>query len=273
MTNLEKEIAINAIVPKGNTSPLAHDVKSLKWFLTLNNYNDEEYIAIKNYVFSKKCKYFLAKEIGEKSKIPHIHAYFRMLNNNTLRFSTLKRLFPRARIEKARGDDNDQWEYLKKDNNFITNIDKPIELMGGELSKKWQFELKDILLNSKLNFRNIYWYWDNKGNVGKSTFIRHMIMNHETGLINKGKYSDMINQVYNYDNVPKILLIDIPRNMKQISYSALEDIKNGVIANSKYETGSKIFNPPHIVVFCNFEPDTDIFSEDRLIVKCLDMIE
>ena len=89
-------------------------------------------------------------------------------------------------------------------------------------------------------------------------------------MINKGKYADMINQMFNVDGSnSKVVLIDVPRNMRNISYSALEDIKNGVIANSKYETGFKIFNFPHIVVFCNFEPQENVFSDDRIIAKKL----
>lgn len=61
------------------------------------------------------------------------------------------------------------------------------------------------------------------------------------------------------------LMIDLPRHAEgKMSYGAIEDIKNGYITNFKYETGSKTFNPPHVVIFSNHEPyDTSSFSIDR----------
>lgn len=62
----------------------------------------------------------------------------------------------------------------------------------------------------------------------------------------------------------EIIILDVPRaNGNNISYKSLEEIKNGIICNTKYETGSKLINPPHIVVFSNSEPDIDQFSNDR----------
>ena len=36
-----------------------------------------------------------------------------------------------------------------------------------------------------------------------------------------------------------------------------------MICNTKYETGMKLFNSPHLIVFSNFYPDTDKLSADR----------
>jgi len=49
-----------------------------------------------------------------------------------------------------------------------------------------------------------------------------------------------------------------------MAYGEIEDIKNGFITNFKYETGSKKFNAPHVVIFSNDPPfDTTAFSKDR----------
>jgi hypothetical protein len=41
-----------------------------------------------------------------------------------------------------------------------------------------------------------------------------------------------------------------------------------MICNTKYETGVKVFNSPHIFVFANFPPDKpDELSNDRWIIK------
>lgn len=65
-----------------------------------------------------------------------------------------------------------------------------------------------------------------------------------------------------------MLIIDVPRNNgNNISYSAVECILNGMITNTKFETGVKVFNAPHVVVFSNYEPDTEKLSEDRWSIK------
>ena len=54
-----------------------------------------------------------------------------------------------------------------------------------------------------------------------------------------------------------------------MSYDAIESIKSGIIFNSKYETGQKMINPPHIIVFSNFLPDVSKLSEDRWNIKLI----
>jgi len=77
-----------------------------------------------------------------------------------------------------------------------------------------------------------------------------------------------MNLVYNLKVVPKTLIFDLPRNNgNSISYDALESIKNGYIVNTKYETGSKIFRIPHIIVFANTRPDVEKLSADRWTLK------
>ena len=49
----------------------------------------------------------------------------------------------------------------------------------------------------------------------------------------------------------------------KISYDAIESIKNGLICNTKFETGYKAFGEVHIIVFANMEPDYEKLSEDR----------
>ena len=94
-----------------------------------------------------------------------------------------------------------------------------------------------------------------------------MYVKHGVITIQGGKLADIINIIFNLnmDNV-KAIMIDIPRNHKNhVSYSAIECILNGMITNTKFETGVKVFNPPHLVVFSNFYPEKgeDILSDDR----------
>lgn len=258
------------IEAEGNTSTSASPrIRARRWSCTLNNYTAIEYEEL--IVSLKKDKYFyiVGKEIGEGGT-PHLQIYLE--SRNQTEFNKVKKLNPRLHIEKSKGSKESNIKYCSKDNDFVTNfeIDQPLKRIV--LWKEWQFRLKEELLNNEPDGRTIYWYWSESGGTGKSSFVKHMLMETDSMLVNKGKHSDMINQVFMVKKVPPIILIDIPRSMNSISYAALEEIKNGMVANSKYETGFKLFNPPHIVVFSNFcnEKLLESFSSDRLNIVCLD---
>jgi len=49
-------------------------------------------------------------------------------------------------------------------------------------------------------------------------------------------------------------------------YSAIEEVKTGYIVNTKYETGVKLFDRPHVIVFSNYLPDGARLSSDMIQV-------
>ena len=60
---------------------------------------------------------------------------------------------------------------------------------------------------------------------------------------------------------------EFTRSQEQfVSYQAIEEVKNGILFNNKYEAKMVVFNNPHVVVFSNFEPDYKALSSDR--IKC-----
>lgn len=60
------------------------------------------------------------------------------------------------------------------------------------------------------------------------------------------------------------ILIDISRTMEDcINYDAIEKIKNGLICNMKYETGSFICNSPNICIMANCIPKIGAMTIDR----------
>lgn len=132
----------------------------------------------------------------------------------------------------------------------------------------WQQEILD-LLETKPDRRTIHWYWEPEGNIGKSTLVRHILINQKGVLPASGKDGDIKHLIHQYittnRNTPlKAVLMDLTRSREQfISYTAIEDIKNGVIVNTKYETAYDVFNSPHVVVFANWPPDLHKVSADR----------
>lgn len=88
-------------------------MKSRKWFLTINNYSNEEWDTcikeIKNTKYGICCR-----EVGAQGT-PHIHLWLHYSNART--FNSIQKKFNRANIQEGKGRDSDQ-SYLKKDGDF-----------------------------------------------------------------------------------------------------------------------------------------------------------
>jgi hypothetical protein len=124
--------------------------------------------------------------------------------------------------------------------------------------------------------RSIYWLWESVGNTGKSAFVKHMVMRQDAIFCAGSRTTDIINLVYNAHIGGKptdIIIWDLPRAAQgRISFGALEMLKNGLIANMKYETGVATFATPHIIVLSNDEPvDMHLLSVDRW--KVMEIVE
>lgn len=135
----------------------------------------------------------------------------------------------------------------------------------------WQKRIEELAL-SEVDDRKVYWFWEGVGNRGKSAFVKYMLVKHKVLFCSGGKYSDIMNLVFNQDmDSCNCVIFDIPRaNRGCISYASLESIKNGVVCNTKYETGYKVFNNPHIIIFANFPPDDDdCLSSNRWVITKL----
>jgi len=253
----------------GNTnssSPRTNQLKS--WFFTFNNYVAEDILILQN-KFGEICeKYVFQKEIGENGT-PHLQGVIFL--KKSMRWSEFK-LSKKINWSKTRNPDK-AINYCQKSKTaeegstpYTFGFPKPIKII--EKLYTWQLEIEE-LYKSEPDGRSIHWYWEFKGGAGKSSFCKYMYVKHKAITIQGGKLSDIMNIIFNLnmDNV-SMLIIDVPRNNgNKISYSAVECILNGMITNTKYETGIKVFNPPHVVVLANYEPDLDKLSADRWKVK------
>ena len=232
--------------------------------ITVNNPVLEQKSKLLEY-FKKYCeKYVLGDEIGINGT-PHLQGAFVLKNKD--RFSGIfKKLGFTCHLEKMKGNWKQQVEYCSKEKliiNFPNEIDdKELDCLSFEQLYDWQLNILD-LIKQKANNRIIHWYWESKGNAGKTSFTRYLAIKHNACIIQKGKYADIMNHVYMTKNL-ELFIIDVPRSSgKNVSYNAMESIKGGLIFNSKYETGQKIINSPHIIVFANEAPDTSKLSSDR----------
>lgn len=268
--NIVPIVPEETVVGNTNQQPKKQISPAKNWCFTFNNFEEKD-ISLLVSSFSSNCsKFIFENEIGENGT-SHLQGY--ILFDKKRRPSELK-LNNKIHWEKCKGNEQDNINYCSKDfRDNVKNckiyksenirIPRPLKIIND--LKKWQMDLKNILLEEPED-RKIIWVHENIGNVGKSAFSKYMVVKHDALYITEGKKSDIINIVYNYviNKDLDILILDVPRdNGNKISYKSLEEIKNGLICNTKYETGNKVINAPHIVVFSNSPPDTEKFSADR----------
>lgn len=253
----------------GNTNPPNQNKKQgtqlKQWFFTFNNYKTE-HIEILETVFKNICeKYLFQEEVGECGT-PHLQGVIFL--KKKMRWSEFK--LPKeinwSKVRNAKAC----IEYCSKDETHIGNrwsmgikFVKPLKII--ESLYQWQIDIENICIGEP-DDRTIYWFWEGTGNIGKSAFVKYMVVKHGALFCDGGRKSDIINLVFNQDmDECNCVIFDITRSKKgSISYDSLESIKNGLVCNTKYETGVKVFNSPNIIVFANSPPDdVDKLSADR----------
>lgn len=240
-------------------------IRSRKWFVTIFNLTQK----IQDYIESAE-KWIWAKEICPTTKKEHWHAYLEFENARTK--YTLAKHLGKGQIEKARGKLKECMNYVSKDGNFKTNIKlpKPVKIIT-ELYQ-WQKDLV-ALLNTEPDDRTVNWYYSIEGAKGKTQMAKYLAINHKA-LIIGGKASDIANGLKNYHTehecYPDVVLMNLSRDVKSLSYKGLEQIKDGLVVNTKYECSQHIFNSPHLIVFANIKPDTSKLSKDRWNIINLD---
>lgn len=240
------------------------ETASKMWCFTLNNYSQSELDSLITFL-KNGSKFIIGKEIGE-NKTPHLQGYVNF--DKKVRMSENKIINKRIHWEKCKGTEKDNINYCSKDGDYILwklKVIKPLKVITKLYP--WQEKIEKLTLTEP-DGRTINWFYDSIGNKGKSAFCKYMYINHNSLIIRGGKYSDIMNIIFNTDmDQVDTVIIDIPRcNKNNVSYNSIECILDGMITNTKFETGVKVFNPPHVIVFSNYEPELNEgnnLSEDR----------
>lgn len=249
--------------------------KYRSWFFTFNNYTKEDIDLLIGY----GDKYHFQEETGAEQKTQHLQGvlYFK----NARSFKSIKEKFPRIHIEVLKN-----WKagiaYCMKErtrsgqlfSNVVdtTIIKDPLE--------KWLNNLrlvqKDIieLYKTEPDERSIYWVYDEKGGIGKTSLAKHLCIKNKDCIYVSGKKSDIlyaITQRIEDGKSPKMCIFDMVRSLENfVSYEAIESIKNGIFFNTKYEAKQIIYNNPHVIILANFLPDKSKLSKDRWRIWIVD---
>lgn len=148
------------------------------------------------------------------------------------------------------------------------------EQFESSVLRPWQSALLDIVTETACP-RKIHWIWENHGNVGKSWMANYLGCLHGATVLTAGKKVDM---AYIYAQKPTgIVIFDLSRTTEPSDgksyldgiYSLAEDLKNGRVVSTKYESKTVYFPSPHVVFFANFPPDMTKWSPDRYFITGL----
>lgn len=137
------------------------------------------------------------------------------------------------------------------------------DLIKEEQFYPWQNDVKRYMLGP-IHPDKIFWVCQEAGGCGKSAFCKFMSFHYKYLKLQVAKASDLKNLVYK-SKKSRVYMVDITRTISRQDsmddlYCAIEDLKNGHVVNTKYETGECMFEKPHVVVFSNQMPDLSKLS-------------
>lgn len=254
----------------GNTkpNPKKRITPSKYWCFTFNNYKIEEMETLETMFIDFDIKYIMGEEIG-KCGTAHLQGYI----ESDKKIRPIEKFgFKQIHWEKRRTSRLSNIKYCSKDGKYKTNmiVPRPLEKITIDDLHEQQREIVNLFgkpEDAKFG-RDIYWFWENQGNWGKTILATYMVDNMNAICVS-GKAADakyIITQwVEKTGGGPDIVIMDIPRTKGSsfVSYEAIESIKNGCFVNTKYESGMVRFNRPHFIVFANEPPEMNRMSSDR----------
>lgn len=261
--NLDKNVSVVSEA-LGNTKPRPPRKRSRRWCITLNNYSEDEYNSLMTKLSQLAQGFIVGKETGSEGT-PHLQGYIEFKSQRE--FATIKKLNERMHILRAEGTRNENIRYCSKEGDFFCNMkmhyeETPDMLQEHELYP-WQRDIVNNIVNNKPDNRIINWIYDVTGNNGKSVLCAYLYDNDLAEWIQGGKASDIKNVLFNTKK-SRDICIDLSRSVENyVSYTVMEELKNGYIYSGKYEGGCKRITTPHVYVFANFLPDKSKLSMDR----------
>lgn len=138
----------------------------------------------------------------------------------------------------------------------------------------WQRDMIALMKKKCSDDRKIHWVYDPQGCSGKTKLIKFLCAKKLAIPVQYGPARDLMNVIYN-NKGSNAYVFDLTRAKPGSMpgddiYSVMEAAKNGMVQNTKYETGWAVFDPPHMVVFANVKPEFKKLTMDRWQVWCID---
>ena len=238
----------------------------INWCFTFNNYEGQ--ITELKIDLNRICdKYVFQEETGEEGT-PHLQGSIHL--KNRMRLTELKKINKNIHWEPTRNLEAAD-KYACKEETRTGKIYRK-EKRKAFIRTKSKFDSiiprQDVIdiIEKEPDNRTINWIWSDKGRVGKTSTSAYIENNYDNVCIVNGKGADIKNSVIAHleKNKLDILIVNVPRcNEGHVSFAAIEEIKDGLIYSGKYEGGFANIEHPHVIVMCNFYPETSKLSEDR----------
>lgn len=143
---------------------------------------------------------------------------------------------------------------------FRRDMDRPFQRSIYAMSKEW-------------DPRTIYCIINFRGNVGKSTFVGWMTSQGESVFLPplndfKDVSQFICSQVEAHGrDIVKNIFIDFPRSIRQDKvyqfFAGIENLKNGIVFDTRYKGRTVMFDSPNIFIFMNTVPILEYMSVDR----------
>lgn len=237
------------------------------WAFTINNPEKDMIEKLKAMFINDELA---CQEETGKEGTKHIQGVVWFKNART--FNSMKKKLPRAHLEIGKNK-KALFNYCTKEETrsgetFDSRDKRPtvINPLEGKELYPWQQQVVDVL-SEKPDTRSIYWFVDYEGNNGKTSFAKHIILKHwGEALYLTGKSADCKYGIFNWlkEHKLNVVFFDFVRTIENyVSYQAIEEIKNGIFYNTKYESEMCIFDPVHIICFSNWIPNIENMSKDR----------
>lgn len=138
--------------------------------------------------------------------------------------------------------------------------------------KPWQQDLYNEMQGTP-DTRTVAWYWDPKGNAGKTFYAKHMCMYKGTFVSTKANAYHVATQIQDVLKNGNGILSVIFNFSRQVEchkvYQAIECLKDGLMTAEKYHGATLVFPSPHVVVFANYLPDITQMSIDRWSIRVI----
>lgn len=238
--------------------------KGRKFILTINNFTEQDKNQL--LLLCKEAKaYVVGDEIAPTTGTRHLQCYVRF-DNARYRTAIKKFLKKDCFIAIANGTDLQNFNYCKKENLLETNIKfklppRVIPSLQYEELYDWQKSIFDFIQIPLTKSGQIIWIYESEGRVGKTELAKFLMDKYDFKVVYGGKCRDIINLVSNnkkYFIEEQItgLIYNLSRSddMEKISYKSMEQVSDGIISNSKYESCCFKIPPAHIIVFSNQPP-------------------
>lgn len=277
---------------RGNTdTPVEKQCSGSRWWAFTHNFDkfgidqkgiEECKLFLVPYIdkIERVCSdYYIGLEIGKESQRLHLQGWMRF--NDKIRLTGVKRVFTNTTSwRQCKGSETDNILYVCKEPLHLWKKNRepkkkivPVKIRKQDELFEFQKDLEKLCLG-EINENKIIWIVDFGGQIGKTEWLRYMNITYGVPFAYGGKCADIINLAYNNKEYLETterpcFIYNLGRDTdpEKISYSSMEQLSDGAIANTKFEGACFVFNKPHVIVLANCLPIMSKMTRSRWILK------